>query len=252
MDWDTKNYHETCGRVTEHGARLVDELRKLRGGRALNTVLDVGCGTGVLTNDIAGFAREIIGIDASPAMIEKAKELYPCIPFYVMDACSLTWVDYFDAVFSNAVFHFIKTQDALLDSIYTVLKKNGMLICEFGAAGNLAALLDAVSAACIKRGKPYSLRFFYPDRDEYGDMLIKHGFIIESLITYDLDTRLLKGDNKLRDWIKQIFNVEMAWFNAQEIESVFHEIESVLKPVQWDGDCWHLPNRRVRVIASKA
>jgi len=94
MEWNAQKYHETCGMVTEHGIKLVDILRKIRCDR----VLDLGCGTGVLTNEISGFANEIIGIDSSPAMIEKAKATYPDLKFIVMDACSLCWENYFDAV----------------------------------------------------------------------------------------------------------------------------------------------------------
>ena len=247
MEWNAQKYHETCGRVTEHGIKLVDILRKMR----CNRVLDLGCGTGVLTNEIAGFAHEVTGIDSSSAMIEKAKTTYPNLEFIVMDACSLHWENYFDVVFSNAVFHFIKTQDILLNNIHKALIKNGTLVCEFGASGNIAGLLDAIAEACKKRGKAYSLRFYYPTHDEYSDILEKHGFSVESIITYDLDTQLKEGELGLRNWINQIFNVEMEWFDISEREEILKEIEADLRPVQWDGLNWHLPNRRIQVIAHK-
>jgi trans-aconitate methyltransferase len=247
LDWDAKKFAETCGRVTEHGARLVDLLRSIRCGR----VLDLGCGTGVLTNDIAGFADEVIGIDASPAMIDKARETYPGIDFRVMDATTLIWEDYFDAVFSNAVLHFIKEQNKLLRSVCRALKRGGTLICEFGAAGSLSALLDAVEVACLSRGKDYALRFYYPEKDEYARLLEKNGFNIQSIETYDLDTKLNDGEPWLRNWVNQIFNVEMGWFGLSEREIVLGEIETALRPEQWDGACWHLLNKRIRVVARK-
>ena len=247
MEWDVQKYHATCGRVTEHGVKLVNTLKAL----SCNRVLDLGCGTGVLTNDIAGFAREVIGIDSSPAMIEQAKAAYPGLEFHIMDACSLTWVDYFDAVFSNAVFHFIKAQDALIDGIYKALTKNGVLVCEFGASGNIAGLLDAVAAACTKRGKDYMLRFYYPTQEEYESLLEKHGFFVESVVIYDLDTQLTEGAVGLKNWINQIFRVEMEWFESIEKEAVLGEIEAALRSTQWDGSNWHLPNRRIQVIARK-
>ena len=247
MEWNAEKYHETCGRVTEHGIKLVDILRK----RKCDKVLDIGCGIGVLTNEIAGFSNEVIGIDSSPAMIEKAKTMYPNLKFNVTDACSLCWENYFDVVFSNAVFHFIKTQDILLNNIYKALIKNGVLICEFGASGNIADLLDAMANACKKRSKDYILRFYYPTQDEYSDMLEKQGFFVDSIITYDLDTQLKEGEFGLRNWINQIFSVEMEWFDTSAREEVFKEIESVLRPAQWDGENWHLPNRRIQVIARK-
>ena len=247
MEWKTDKYQKTCGRVTEHGAQLVDVLRQL----SCNKVLDIGCGTGVLTKEIAAFSHEIIGIDESKNMIEKAKTMYPELNLFVMDACSLQWENYFDAVFSNAVFHFINQQDILLDGIYKALLPNGLLVCEFGAIGNIARLLDAVESACKKRGKHYSLRFYYPSQEEYRILLENHNFSVESLITYDLDTKLIEGEEGLRNWINQIFSIEMDWFSTSEREEVLTEIESTLRNQQWDGNNWHLPNRRLQVVARK-
>jgi len=247
MEWNAQNYYETCGRVTEHGIKLVDILKEKKCSR----VLDLGCGTGVLTNEISGFTDEVIGIDSSPAMVKKAKELFPHLEFIVMDACSLDWKDHFDAVFSNAVFHFIKSQDILLDNIYKVLKPKGLLICEFGASGNIANLLNSVALACNKRNKPFSLRFFYPKGEAYKRLLEERGFHVGSITTYDLDTQLREGKSGLRNWINQIFTVEMEMFDAFEREEVLKEIESDLRSTQWDGTNWHLANRRLKVIARR-
>jgi len=247
MDWNAQNYHATCGRVTEHGAKLVDVLRPLTRGR----VLDVGCGTGTLTKEIAGFAAEVVGIDASPAMIEKARATYPELEFAVMDACALAFDGRFDAVFSNAVFHFIKDQDALLGGVHRALTPGGILVCEFGAAGNLAGLLNAVERACVRRGKDYALRFYYPAEDEYRRLLEMNGFVVESIVTYDLDTRLTEGAPGLRNWVNQIFGVEMSWFDGAGRDGALTEIEDALRPVAWDGENWHLANRRLRVIARR-
>ena len=247
MEWNADKYFETCGRVTEHGMKLVDVLRQM----PCEKVLDLGCGTGVLTHEISEFVQEVTGIDSSSAMIEKARSSYPGLQFQVMDACALTWEDTFDAVFSNAVFHFIKEQGILLDSIHKALKADGALICEFGAMGNIAALLDAVETACTKRGKNYLLRFYYPAADEYRGLLEKHGFSVDSLVNHDLDTRLQEGEVSLRNWITQIFQIEMEWFDPAERTIILDEIESALRPTHWDGAQWHLPNRRIQLIARK-
>ena len=247
MDWNAENYQEVCGRVTEHGAQLADILQGLRPKR----VLDVGCGTGVLTNCIAGFAEEVIGIDASAAMADKAKSLYPELDFRQMDACALPWTGSFDAVFSNAVFHFIPNQIDLLQSIHNALADDGFLLAEFGAKGNIAKLLDAVARVCAARGKPYVLRFYYPAQEEYQALLEAQGFAVESIVTFDRDTTLAGGTSGLRAWVKQVFAVEMAWFSAPEREAVLGELESALRAAQWDGENWHLPNKRLRVLARK-
>ena len=247
MKWNVEKYEETCGRVTEHGNMLVDILHDFE----CKKVLDIRCGTGVLTNEISKFINEVIGIDQSKEMIEKAKTLYPELNFMVMDACSLQWNEYFDLVFSNAVFHFIKSQNELLENIHKALVKNGLLVCEFGASGNIDNLLKAIEKICIERGKPYSLRFFYPSEEEYKNLLSKNNFSIKFIEVYDLDTQLKEGKNGLRNWINQIFDIEMSWFNTSEREDVLNQIDETLKITQWDGSNWHLANKRIKVIAQK-
>ena len=247
MKWNAEKYAETCGRVTEHGNKLVDMLR----GFECKKILDIGCGTGVLTNEISKFTTEVIGIDQSIEMIEKAKSLYPELNFIVMDACSLQWNEYFDLVFSNAVFHFINSQNKLLENIHKVLIKNGLLVCEFAASGNINNLLEVIEKICVERGKPYSFRFFYPSENEYRKLLYKNNFSIKSIEVYDLDTQLKEGINGLGNWINQIFDIEMNWFDTSEREDVLNEIEYSLKTTQWDGSNWHLANKRIRVVAQK-
>jgi len=167
MEWNAQNYIKTCGRVTEHGAKLVDILRAMPRGK----VLDLGCGTGELTSKIAKFSDEVIGLDSSVEMVNLARKTYPEINYVISDACTMQWDNYFDYVFSNAVLHFIKNQDALLDRVHMALKNYGVFICEFGASGNLTDLLNAVEQACLVRGKKYILRFYYPTEKQYMALL---------------------------------------------------------------------------------
>jgi len=247
MDWNVQKYHETCGRVTEHGEKLVERLKAISCGE----ILDLGCGTGVLTNEISRFAKKVVGIDSSPQMIEKAMSSYPSIEFHLMDARSIIWENRFDAVFSNAVFHFIREQDALLDSIIKSLKPKGTLISEFGAHGNISELLKAIEHALVSRGRPYMLRFYYPTTDEYSKLLVNHGFKIEFIIAYELDTTLKEGEAGLRNWINQIFDVELKAYELSERQTILSEIEAALMPSQWDGANWHLHNRRIQFYAYK-
>lgn len=100
-------------------------------------ILDVGCGTGALTKTLAEEGAYVLGVDASAAMIARARTDYPELEFMVMDATVLAFANEFDTVFSNAAFHWIKNQTALLQGIYRALKYGGALVCEFGAHGNV-------------------------------------------------------------------------------------------------------------------
>lgn len=85
---------------------------------------------------------DVVGVDLSENMIQLAKSKYPQIPFFVADATKLPHENEFDAVFSNATLHWIKTPDAVLQSIYKFLKPGGRLFVEFGGAGNIQKITD--------------------------------------------------------------------------------------------------------------
>src|SRR3712207_5782083 len=99
--WDAAAYDQQHGYVWRHGASLLELLAPRAGER----ILDLGCGTGHLTAEIAAAGAEVLGIDSSAPMVEQARSNYPGIPFEAADARDLRLARPFDAVFSNAVLH---------------------------------------------------------------------------------------------------------------------------------------------------
>jgi len=71
------------------------------------------------------------------------------------------------------------------------------------------------------------------------------------ITVYTLDSKLKDGIHGLKNWINMVFQVEMAWFETVEQEQVIIEIEEILKSGFWDGENWHLSNRRLSVCARK-
>ena len=58
--------------------------------------------------------------------------------FYVQgDGAALPFTSAFDAVFSNATFHWVPDHDRLFRSIHDVLNPGGRLVAQCGGAGNL-------------------------------------------------------------------------------------------------------------------
>ena len=86
------------------GAGLLDLLDPKPG----ETILDAGCGTAHLTQKIAERGARVRGIDASPAMITEARLRFPTLDLEVMDITEMAFEAPFDAVFSNAVLHWIR------------------------------------------------------------------------------------------------------------------------------------------------
>jgi trans-aconitate 2-methyltransferase len=123
-------------------------------------ILDIGCGTGRLTSEIAAQPGIlIVGLDRSAAMLHEAarhaESMKPSsatndrtgplprirTPMYVRgDGSALPFVRAFDAVFSAATFHWIPDHERLFASVFDALRTGGRLIAQAGGAGNLARL----------------------------------------------------------------------------------------------------------------
>ena len=100
-EWNAKLYDTNCAFVSHYGGELLPLLQAKAGER----ILDLGCGTGVLSAEIAKTGAEVIGIDSSAEMIKQAREHYPDLTFQLADGQDFHFAQPFDAVFSNAALH---------------------------------------------------------------------------------------------------------------------------------------------------
>src|SRR5437773_12437797 len=99
--WNAAQYDAKHGFVYEKARGLVELLAPQAGER----ILDVGCGTGQLTAEIARAGAQVQGIDNSAAMIGQARTNFPELRFEEADVRSIEIREEFDAVFSDAVLH---------------------------------------------------------------------------------------------------------------------------------------------------
>ena len=103
-NWNAELYDDKHSFVWKMAAGLLDLLETKPGER----ILDLGCGTGHLTEQIADRGAKVVGVDKSLEMIQQARAKFPSLQFEVMDAREIAFADPFDAVFSNATLHWIK------------------------------------------------------------------------------------------------------------------------------------------------
>ena len=89
--------------------RLAEDLIEVLQPKNKMRVLDVGCGTGQLTHQIALRGAQVLGMDSSATMIVQAKQQYPTLDFRKQDAHRFYDEQPFDAVFSNAALHWIRS-----------------------------------------------------------------------------------------------------------------------------------------------
>jgi trans-aconitate 2-methyltransferase len=152
-DWDATAYD----RVSEpqlDWARTVLERLPLRGDE---TVLDAGCGSGRATMLLLERLPRghVIAVDSAPSMVERAREaLGDRATVLQADLSELTLPERVDAIFSNAVFHWVPDHDRLLERLFAVLEPGGRLIAQCGGAGNVADFLAASRA--VSDEPPYA------------------------------------------------------------------------------------------------
>jgi len=148
VDWDAATYHRVAANQEEWGLEVLGRM-ELEGSE---TVLDAGCGSGRVTRFLLERLPEgrVIGVDASPAMVEEAKgnlaEFGDRVAFQVGDLVELKLDEQVDAVFSNATFHWIRDHDALFRRLHAALRPGGLLEAQCGGEGNVAEWERAVES----------------------------------------------------------------------------------------------------------
>ena len=146
QSWNPTTYAEVGAFVPTLGAGVLEWLAPQSGER----ILDLGCGDGQLTAKIAATGAEVVGVDASAAMIASARA--KGIDARPGNAESLSFHGEFDSVFSNAALHWVRDQDAMLAGVRRALKPGGRFVAEMGGHGNVAAILVALTAVLEKHG----------------------------------------------------------------------------------------------------
>lgn len=247
MEWNSSLYDKKHDFVAEYGKGLLEFIPKNND----QTILDLGCGTGTLTVQLADLGSKVVGVDSSQNMIDKAQKQFGNIEFFVCDALALPFDEEFDIVFSNAVFHWISDHNTLLKNIYKALKPQGLLVCEFGANGNIAAIENAIIKVSQKLGYSYKPKFNFPTVEVFGEMLEKNGFIVDQIYDFDRPTVFKDNEQGLTNFLKQFFASELSIMPEHVQSLFFEEVAELTREMLWNGTEWVADYRRLRVIAHK-
>jgi len=250
QNWDTKLYDKKHSFVSEYG----NELLNLLSPRDDENILDIGCGTGDLANEIYSSGAKITGIDASEEMVIRANEKYPNINFYVMDAKNLKFPAKFDAVFSNAVLHWIKSPKQVLKSIYSVLESEGRFVCEFGGKGNCEIILNSVIGNMKKMNYDYAAEkfpWYFPSIGEYTSLMEEVGFQVTYATHFDRPTKLMDKETGLRNWISMFVGNLVKEVKERDLEMLIDSVESEVKHKLFQNGDWYADYKRIRVIGFK-
>ena len=250
ITWDAKLYDDKHSFVWEKAKGVVELLSPKAGER----ILDLGCGTGRLTAEIAATGADVVGIDQSPEMISEARAQFRDLRFEVGDARHLRFEQQFDAVFSNAVLHWIVEPELVVRGVAKALKPGGRFVAEFGGKGNVSRLLDAINRTYANFGIAGGLAdntWYYPSVAEYATLLEKEGLEVREAKLFDRPTRLEDGEKGLEIWIRMFVKFALDRFPAERQQEFLREIEKQARPKLFRNGNWELDYRRLRIAAWK-
>ncbi|HKD75746.1 MAG TPA: class I SAM-dependent methyltransferase [Ktedonobacterales bacterium] len=246
--WNPTLYDQKHSFVFGFGQDLVALLDPKQSDR----ILDLGCGTGHLTHAIDASGAQVVGIDASPEMIATAQAAYPDIAFHLMDARDFTFDEPFDAVFSNAVLHWITEAEQVAQRIAAALKPGGRFVTEFGGKGNVAAIISAMQQATREvLGTPIDLGWYYPSIGEYASLLERQRLETRSALLFDRPTLLEDGDQGFRNWIQMFRGRALQDIPDDARERVLSIAEDRARDTLFHDGSWHADYRRLRIVAVK-
>lgn len=250
LTWNTNLYNKKHSFVYEYGKELIDLLNP----ESQERILDLGCGSGELTNLIHQVSENVIGIDTSVEMISRASISFPQIQFLVADAANFLLDQKFDAIFSNAALHWVTDYKAAIQCMHTNLREGGRIVLEFGGKGNVQNIIQQIRTSLLKRNLVEHAKFdfwYFPSIGEYATDLEKEGFRVILAQHFDRPTELADVNNGISDWITMFghhFFQDLPNHISEEIKT---EVQEQLRPTSFLNGKWFADYKRIRIIAIK-
>ncbi len=243
--WNSQTYDQNARFVSDLGMPVVELLAPVAGER----VLDLGCGDGVLTAKLQAIGCTVVGVDPSEDFVQAA--IARVVDARLGDARKLDFQDEFDAVFSNAVLHWIPEASLVADSVYRSLKQGGRFVGEFGGHGNIAAIMTSLVATLRRYGVQLEERlgWYYPTVAEYRVVLEQAGFEVESMELIPRPTPLPTG---MIGWLKTFRGTYLREKLGEQADEALAEIVENLRFALCDGSGnWTADYVRLRFRALK-
>lgn len=207
--WDADEYARNSSAQLAWAQELMGKL-SLRGDER---ILDIGCGDGKITAELARLVPrgEVVGVDNSSEMIRRASSAFPPasvanLSFQRMDAGALSSDAPFDVAFSNAALHWLRDHAAMLRGVAACLKPGGRLLFQMGGRGNGAeifSILNEIIAA--EPWRPHFQGFEFPwgfyGPEEYAGWLAAAGLQGKRIELLPRDMKQ-KGRDGLTGWVR--------------------------------------------------
>lgn len=249
--WNPELYNEKHAFVYNYGEALIDVLQPTKG----EFILDIGCGSGQLTQRIFEKTGMAMGIDNSSDMIRDASLKFPDVRFEVRSADNFHFDDTFDAIFSNAALHWVTNYKAAIRCMYGSLKKGGRLALEFGGKGNVQTIVNQLRRSLKQKGyvEQSSIdNWYFPSIGEYTSALEAEGFRVLVAKHFDRPTELADEATGIMDWLSMFAADFFKGVRPDHIEEIKEEVQDKLKDGCFINGKWMADYKRIQILALKS
>ena len=205
MKWDAGMYDATRSPQTDAGRELI----AMSCVKADDLILDIGCGTGTLTIELARLAHKgkVVGIDPSPEMFDKAREKalsMSHVSLINISAHAIDFTEEFDLIFSNSAFQWIKEQEDVTARTFKALKPNGRVAIQMPAKDFCWEMMENINSAISALGleskyKKMESPWRFPLKEEMAGFLKDAGFVNVSAFYKDY-TLMFDNVNDVLNW----------------------------------------------------
>jgi trans-aconitate methyltransferase len=257
LDFDGEKYKRASGQQKAWGRELISEL-DIKGGER---ILDLGCGNGAMTAEIAALVPDgsVLGIDASESMIETARRDHAAanLRFELQDIDTIDFESEFDAIFSNATLHWVKDHRKLLANVLKGLKEQAVARFQFAGDGNcsnLIAVLHKVMSQEDYAGyfEKFAWPWYMPAVEEYRELLDEAAFTEKRVWSQNANRHFENIDTMVR-WIDQPSLVPFLGHVDEKDRRRFRDavVERMIDRTQQDDGRYFETFRRINVLARK-
>ena len=202
-DWNPEHYLKFMHERTQPS---VDLVNKINIEYSPKNIIDIGCGPGNSSQVLLKRWPEsnLVGIDNSPAMIEKAKRDYSKQEWVLSDAASFESDIRFDVIFSNAAIQWVPDHKELLEKFFNLLSANGIIAIQLPKFQNmvLGQIIHDVSRKkkWRRKTKGCSEVFTFHDYHYYYDQLSDK---MQSIDMWETDyIHVMPSHISIIDWTK--------------------------------------------------
>ncbi len=263
-EFDGEKYKNASAHQKEWGSEIIFEFKpesksglKLKGSER---ILDLGCGDGFLTQKLSGLVPhgKVLGIDASPGMIETAKKLESKnLKFQFMDINDINFIREFDVIFSNATLHWVKDHKKLLNNCYAALRDNGFIRFNFAGCGNCASFYKVIKEVMqLDEYRNYFQNFewpwYMPDINEYKKLAADSNFKDIRVWEENKDW-YFPDEGSMVKWINQPSIVPFLAPVDKEYKEKFRSlvVSKMIAETKQDNGTYFETFRRINLLAHK-